>query len=136
MLKSVLKSEQCAKCKICCSFLKSDVWEAPDFTRNVLNEDSFKNDSEILLCPALDECKGCTMGKDKPFDCSIWPLRPFYIEGRVRIGVAEICPELGRDNDGKLIDLLENGLYDKILSAIKKDKSLVKNHPEGYRIIY
>ncbi len=136
MLKSVLTGEQCAKCKICCSFVREDVWEAPDFTRDTLNEKSFKDEKEILLCPALDSSKGCTLGEDKPFDCKIWPLRPFMIDGKLRIGVADICPAFTPETDYKLKNLLESGLYDVIVEMVEKDTSLIKNHTKDYRIIF
>lgn len=135
MLKSVLKGEQCASCKICCSFVRNDVWEAPEFTKDRLNENAFKDEDEILFCPALDRSKGCTLGEDKPFDCKIWPLRPFMIDGKLKIGVANICPAFKPETDYRLKELLENGLYDTIVEMIGKDDTLVKGCTEGYRII-
>ena len=124
MLKSVLKGEQCARCKICCSFVRADVWEAPEFTRDRLNETAFKDENEILFCPSLDRDKGCTLGEDKPFDCKIWPLRPFMIDGKLKIGVANICPAFQTETDYKLKELLENGLYDTIAEMAGKDDTL------------
>ena len=31
MLSNVLEKETCANCRICCSFVRDDVWEAPVF---------------------------------------------------------------------------------------------------------
>lgn len=135
MLKSVLTGEQCAKCRICCGFVRGDVWEAPEFTRDKLNEKSFKDEEEILLCPELDVNKGCKLGEDKPFDCKIWPLRPFIIDGKLQIGVANMCPAFNEETDYKLKELLKSGLYDIIVEMIEKDSTLVKNHTEDYRII-
>lgn len=135
MLKSVLTGEQCARCRICCSFVRADVWEAPEFTKDKLNEKVFRDEKEILLCPALDSSKGCTLGENKPFDCKIWPLRPFVIDGKVKIGVAKVCPEFNEETDYKLKELLEGGLYDIIVEMIEKDSTLVKNYTEDYRII-
>lgn len=135
MLKSVLTGEQCAKCRICCSFVRDDVWEAPEFTKEKLNEGAFRDEREILLCPALDNNKGCTLGEDKPFDCKIWPLRPFIIDGRLKIGVAEVCPAFSEKTDYKLRELLENGLYDTIAEMVETDGTLLKGDSREYRII-
>ena len=135
MLKSVLSGEQCARCKICCSFVRDEVWEAPEFTRDKLNEEAFKNEEEILFCPAVDSEKGCTLGEDKPFDCKIWPLRPFFIDGELRIGVANICPAFNKETDYMLKALLNNGLYYTIAEMIEKDSTLVKEYSKDYRII-
>lgn len=135
MLKSVLTGEQCARCRICCSFVREDVWEAPEFTKDKLNEKAFKDEKEILLCPALDSSKGCTLGDDKPFDCKIWPLRPFIIDGKVKIGVANECPAFNEETDYKLKELLEGGLYDTIVEMIEKDDTLIKNYTNDYRVI-
>ena len=33
MLHNVLTHETCAKCRICCSFVKEDAWESPLFSK-------------------------------------------------------------------------------------------------------
>lgn len=140
MLKSVLSGEQCARCRICCSFVKEDVWEAPTLVHPDTNEKyraeyNFKNSNEILLCPMLDEKTGCTLGEKKPFECKIWPLRAFNIEGNIRIGISDICPAFTREDDVKMIKLLDDGLYEEILRECKKSPELVRTYDKEYRII-
>ena len=105
MLGEILKKEDCASCRFCCSFRRCSLWETPVFTeenieaiRNnnkldsaVLNifsskdnqyatydlSDKYKtNDSEEEApCPFLGE-NGCKLNaEEKPWDCKIWPLR-------------------------------------------------------------
>lgn len=140
MLKSVLSAERCAKCRICCSFVEDDVWEAPTLTNPQTKEKyrvnySFADKNEIKLCPELDEKKGCTLGENKPFECRLWPLRPFIIDGEVKIGVSEICPAFTTENDGKLAELLDGGLYDTILKELQTNPGIVREYSGGYRII-
>lgn len=119
MLHNVLTHETCAKCRICCSFVKEDAWESPLFSKEDMErikkagilEDcfdkvckdgrevymahyEFHDEKEILLCPCLDEKKGCILGSEKPFECSIWPIRIFCREDDegYYLGLAGICP--------------------------------------------
>lgn len=140
MLKSVLSGEQCAKCRICCSFVKDDAWEAPtlrnpDTKQKYRAEYNFKDETEILLCPMLDEKTGCTLGENKPFECKIWPLRVFEIDGKIRIGISEVCPAFTKEDDGKLIKLLAEGLYEKIVGEFRDNPEIIRKYSEEYRII-
>lgn len=142
MLGSVLSKEKCAECRICCSFVKEDVWEAPTLTNPSTKEKyrveyKFKDDKEILLCPGLDEKSGCMMGKDKPFECMIWPLRPFMKEdGKIGVALAKICPSFSEKNEDKLISLLEKGLYEKIVNESRKNPEIIKKLGDDYKSIY
>ncbi len=140
MLKSVLSAEQCARCRICCSFVEDDVWEAPtlmhtDTKEKYRAEYHFKNKEEILLCPKLDENKGCTLGEEKPFECKIWPLRPFMSDGKIKIGVSTICPAFSEETDKKLRELLHNGLYDTIVKECDENPEIIRKWDSSYRII-
>lgn len=160
MLKNVLSHETCAGCRICCSFVKEDAWESPVFSEEDMKkilalgiESSkfqekeeqgrkvytanydFEMDSQILLCPCLDEKKGCMLGKDKPFECSIWPVRIFENENGAYLGVASACPAFeGEKMKTLLHELKENGLEKKILS-MKSRQNSVKKEENGYIII-
>ena len=160
MLKNVLSQETCAGCRICCSFVRSDVWEAPVFDEEDMKKiqelgiDSgkfekqetgegtayraayhFETDSQILLCPCLDEKKGCMLGEDKPFECKIWPLRIFQNKDGYYLGVASVCPAFEGGKMKKLLwELKENGLEEKILSMKHKQKG-IKPEEKGYQRI-
>lgn len=150
MLKDILSGEECARCRICCSFVEQDVWEAPTFNREGAeslncqfeNENGgyravyhFNNHKEILLCPGLDETKGCVLGENKPFECRIWPLRVFNINGELKIGIADICPAFS-EGDHRVIELLNSGLAQIIKEEANNNPQLVKDPSDGYRIIF
>lgn len=155
MLSNVLKGQTCAKCRICCSFVKADVWEAPTFREEEVllavqygvdrekfeeleeaglyrAKYEFASDTEILLCPCLDEKTGCVLGKEKPFECSIWPIRIFEDGQKVHLGVAEVCPAFqGEKREVLIHELNRNGLKKKILER-KKEQLIIKDKEEGY----
>ncbi len=156
-MKSVLDKEACARCRICCSFVNADVWEAPAFNEKEYNIIAnhrkinsgvfekicdeyravyhFENEKEILLCPCLDEEKGCVMGDDKPFECKLWPIRVFEIEGEIRIGVSKLCPEFLEETEQKLRILMGEGIMDRITEEIEKNPSVVREYTDEY-ILY
>ena len=111
MLSGILKKEECAACRFCCSFRKTSLWETPIFTKE--NIDAIKAnpnlDSDVLIeseieglinatydlsnnyktddpneeapCPYLSET-GCILSsEEKPWDCKIWPLRVMKLSG-------------------------------------------------------
>lgn len=155
MLSNVLEKETCAGCRICCSFVKADVWEAPVFKEEEIrlaiqqgvSGDAFEalekqglyraryeftSDTEILLCPCLHEKKGCLLGDEKPFECSIWPVRIFEDEQGTHLGVAEMCPAFQGNKREKLVhELNDNQLREKILER-KQEQLIVKDREEGY----
>lgn len=164
MLKKILSTDSCAKCRICCSFVKSDAWETPiieDKSYNyIINrkeegnwdrvrlaergkchtfEFDFADDTEIRLCPMLDDKKGCILGDDKPFDCKIWSFRVMRDKENLVIAVASICPELGNPNNWDVNAmrelLIDDGLKDRILEEAKKSPDMIKDMEEGYIIV-
>ena len=160
MLKNILSYETCADCRICCSFVREDAWESPVFgeedmkrilalgiDRNRFQEIEkggqkiytvkydFETDSQILLCPCLDEKSGCMLGDDKPFECSIWPIRVFENKNGAYLGVSSACPAFKGEKLKKLFyELKENGLEEKILS-MKSKQNRTERETEGYYIV-
>lgn len=149
MLKSILSPNTCAKCRICCSFVSADAWETPVFTSNSIDYNKkwfkrygnkshtlhffFENDTEIKLCPYLDENSGCVLSEeDKPFDCKIWPIRVMRKDDKIIIALAKICKGIGVGDIEKVKNLLEESLYDKILKEIKIHPDIVKEYSDEY----
>jgi len=160
MLRNILSHETCAGCRICCSFVKEDAWEAPVFSeedmkkilalgidRNRFQETEengrkmykakydFETDSQILLCPCLNEKSGCMLGEEKPFECSIWPVRIFENKNGAYLGVASACPAFqGEKLERILHELKKNGLEEKILS-MKAKLNKIEKEGEGYYMV-
>ena len=154
MLKKILSGSSCAKCRLCCVFDSSDVWETPVFTEEIKNKilsekpdtQFIKKDSGFILnageladdqlftCPALTE-KGCMLGDDKPFDCRIWPYRIMNVGGKRAITIASICSELYNRPLSQLIDFLKEGLAQQIFSYADSHPEIVKPYEPGYPVL-
>ena len=55
MLHNVLTHETCAKCRICCSFVKEDAWESPLFSKYEKNVN--KKVDKIIIESYYNACK-------------------------------------------------------------------------------
>lgn len=158
MLSQILSKSSCAACKFCCSFRRQSLWETPFFPPEVAEKLSNPNeygvvgefrDGQIVLggyktgdpeeevpCTFLDPQKGCILkGEDKPFDCSIWPLRIMDKGGKLVIALTPTCPSIGATPDKALMDLVQGGLGEKIFEYAKTHPYIVKEYREGFPII-
>ena len=163
MLSKILSKTSCAACKFCCSFRRQSLWETPLFPpevaaklsreneygvvgefREVQNayrlvlENNYRTDDldEEVPCTFLDPQKGCVLkGEDKPFDCSIWPLRIMNKDGKLVIALTPTCPSIGATPKPELIELVKNGLGEKIFEYAKTHPYIVKEYKEGFPII-
>jgi Fe-S-cluster containining protein len=158
MLSSILSKKQCTACKFCCSFRRQSLWETPLFPPEVAQKLSKPNeygvvgefrDGQIVLggyktgdpeeevpCTFLDPERGCIMkGEDKPFDCSIWPLRIMRKDGELVIALTPTCPSIGAVPSKALVDLVQDGLGDKIFEYAKAHPYIIKEYREGFPII-
>ena len=159
MLSSILSKTTCAACKFCCSFRRQSLWETPLFPPEVAEKLSKPNeygvvgefrDGQIILggyrtddseeevpCTFLDPQKGCILkGEDKPFDCSIWPLRIMDKGGKLVIALTPTCPAIGAVPNQALIDLVKNGLGEQIFEYAKTHPYIVKEYREGFPVVY
>lgn len=154
MLKKILSGSSCAECRLCCVFDKSDIWETPVFTREIMEKLSAENpdsefipkdggfilkapelkDDELFSCPALTPT-GCSLGDEKPFDCRIWPYRIMNIGGKNAITIASICSELYNRPLSQLVSFLEEGLADRIFSYAKSHPEIIKPYESGYPVL-
>lgn len=158
MLSSILSKSQCAACKFCCSFRRQSLWETPLFLPEVVEKLSKPNeygvvgefrDGQIILggyktgdpeeevpCTFLDPRRGCILKpEDKPFDCSIWPLRIMRKDGELVIALTPTCPSVGAVPSQALVNLVKNGLGDKIFEYAKTHPEIIKEYREGFPII-
>ncbi len=112
MLTELLSHSTCAKCRVCCVFDKSDLWEMPIIsgkTEEALKKDypnikltnhpkssEFKtinaefDDKGLAYCPLLTE-NGCGLGEEKPFDCRIWPFRVMKKDNMLLLTLSPVC---------------------------------------------
>ena len=158
MLSTILTKQQCAACKFCCSFRRQSLWETPLFSPEVVEKLSKPNEygvvgefrngqivlgpyltaasEEEVQCTFLDPQKGCILkGDDKPFDCSIWPLRIMDKDGELVIALTPTCPSIGAVPSQALVNLVENGLGDKIFEYAKTHPEIIKEYRVGFPII-
>lgn len=160
MLSEVLSKESCAGCRFCCSFRRCSLWETPLFSdeaiaklekeneygvkgifknRHPVLENSYKTDDpeEEVPCTFLDSNKGCILNpEDKPFDCSIWPLRIMKKGNQLVIAFTPTCQALGNTPDAALTELVqEKGLGQKIYEYAKTHQYIIKEYKEGFPVI-
>lgn len=163
MLKEILSKETCATCRFCCSFRRKSLWEMPLLTKNFIEThkyDEFSNEIEYKrvenenecyqvnlvnkyktseedeegACPFLGE-KGCLLTKDKPFDCSIWPLRVMKKEDEIFICLTPTCPSINLLPVEKIKTVLKNGLGEKIKEFTQKNPYIIKEYRDGFIIL-
>lgn len=158
MLSRVLSRSSCAACKFCCSFRRQSLWETPLFPPEVVEKLSKPNeygvvgefrDGQIVLggyktadpeeevpCTFLNPERGCILKpEDKPFDCSIWPLRIMRKDGELVIALTPTCPSVGVLPSKALVDLVQDGLGDKIFEYAKTHPEIIKEYRVGFPII-
>ena len=92
---------------------------------------------EEVPCTFLDPERGCILKpEDKPFDCSIWPLRIMNKDGELVIALTPTCPSIGAVPSQALIELVKSSLGEKILEYAKKHPYIIKEYRAGFPIIY
>ena len=156
MLSKLLSCEGCAKCKICCSFDSYDLWETPIIADEKLEiikrEVSFpvdfvtlggvrllrlnrEPDEDLYYCSLLDKEKGCLLGKNKPFECSIWPLRVMRMENSRRvITISPVCPTVMKVPLSTLLEIAEE-LSPTIFRYSDISPEIIKPYLVGYPIL-
>ena len=124
-------------CKIRDACEIRDAREAQIAFRLVL-ENNYRTDDpeEEVPCTFLDPQKGCILkGEDKPFDCSIWPLRIMNKDGKLVIALTPTCSAIGGMPSKALVELVQNGLGEKIFEYAQTHPYIVKEYKDGFPII-
>lgn len=153
MLKEILKTDECKKCKICCGFDEDDKWEIPLIFSELKDEVEKKtnlkliprgneyvfdmefNGDNVVFCPALGE-HGCTLGELKPFDCKIWPFRVNSLGNFTVITVSPVCPSVSALPLSTLTDFLNrNNLSEILFAQAQKHPDMIKPYINGYPIL-
>ena len=158
MLSSVLSREDCASCRFCCSFRRQSLWETPLFDSETAErlrkqfpaarfkprgdaltfdiDDCYRTDDteEEALCPFNDG--GCRLSpEDKPFDCSIWPLRVMRYEGGLAICLTPTCPVISAKPLSVMQELADGEVGDRIAEYVKLHPEIVKDHKDGFPVL-
>ena len=162
MLSKILTASDCAQCRNCCVFHETSRWETPVVSKEqaekiktalqmddavvpvkdsytvqtVLRDGEREEGVEPYRCVALDERNGCMLGaEEKPFDCSLWPLRVMKKEDKVFIAIAEGCATVTDTFIRKVNTLLEEGLKEQIQNQALKQPDMIKPYTAGYRCL-
>ena len=159
MLRSVLSPEDCAKCRFCCSFRRQSLWETPLFDPNTAKrlseqyseakfkpaangwytidiDDKYVTDDpeEEALCPFNKS--GCVLsGSDKPFDCSIWPLRVMPDGDELAICLTPTCPVISSNPLSVMQELADSDIGSKVLEYARSHPEIVKERHEGFPVL-
>ncbi len=160
MLSAILSKSDCASCRFCCSFRRQSLWETPLFEKSLAEKLSAKfkdarfkpvgknsctidlsscyktdNSEEEATCPFLDANKGCLLTpEEKPFDCSIWPLRASRrpSDGKLVVALTRTCPTVNKVPLSQVEELVKGGLGEKILSRAKENPDMIKDWCEKF----
>lgn len=163
MLKEILSPKTCADCRNCCVFQEESRWEAPvvdeerarlireretgeswltatgtgSHTLNtVLREKELAPGEEPYRCIALDESSGCTLSpEEKPFDCSLWPIRVMEREGRIFLTLAGGCRGVSDTFIKKENKLLLKSLKEQVVKKLKENPDVIKPYSEDYAVL-
>lgn len=156
MLKPLFSDEICAQCKNCCIFEKQSAWELPTFSaaavtrleskqKYIIAEDQgrfritlpYDKTEKAQPCPFLNSETGCTLPpEEKPFACSIWPLRVMRHPDRtLLLTLYPTCPAIPENKVPALRTLLTNGLRYRIFSEITADPSMILPYHSNYQIL-
>ncbi|MCF0176832.1 MAG: hypothetical protein HUJ94_08335 [Bacteroidales bacterium] len=160
MLKGILSKEICASCRFCCSFRRRSLWELPLFEDAAIQKLGSLNEygtviefdgrktplearymtddpSEEVPCPFLNSSEGCVLNADdKPFDCSIWPLRLMAKGDELVIALTPTCPAVGPTPSPRLISLVnDEGLGERIYEYANSHDYLIKPYVEGFPVL-
>lgn len=92
---------------------------------------------EEVLCPFLDPHRGCTLPpEDKPFDCSIWPLRYMRMpDGELKVCLTPTCPEINQVPEARMRRLVEQGLGSRIAAYAREHPFIIKPYKPGFPIL-
>ncbi|MDR0904013.1 MAG: YkgJ family cysteine cluster protein [Ruminococcus sp.] len=163
IIDSLITSEDCANCRLCCWFTRYDIWETPvinDDLRGIISkrypetkfvsresggslfvmtespqtDPKYRYQPERYNCPMLDE-NGCKLSNEKPFECQIWPFRIMSQEGKLLISLSLLCKPILENSFSSIIGLLENWLAEVITEYAKLHPSIIKEYTDGYPIL-
>lgn len=158
MLKSLLSANTCAACRNCCVFEPQSAWELPTFSAKAIDRlrqtqptlavtpvtDSdryritlpYDESGSAQPCPFLDPNSGCTLpAEEKPFACSLWPIRVMEKDGRTMLTLYRGCDGLPEEKIEAVRALLEHGLRTRIMQEAESDPTLILPYHSNYAVL-
>lgn len=155
MLKRLLSPKTCAKCCNCCIFEPQSAWELPTFSANAVaclpqtnpaltvtpTEDGkryrialpYDQNGKAQPCPFLNAASGCTLSaEEKPFACSLWPIRVMKKDDRLGLALYQGCEGLPTEKLEEIRLLLDDGLRTRIMQEVQLDPTLVLPYHPNY----
>lgn len=160
MLSKILSKSDCASCRFCCSFRRQSLWETPLFTETEKNaleskypaarfkhtgktswtinlDDCYKtsDSEEEAPCPFLDPHKGCILSAgEKPFDCSIWPLRVIKRGTTSVIALTPTCQAINKVPIEKVVSLARE-IRSTILKKAAENPDIIKDDRSDFIVL-
>ena len=75
------------------------------------------------------------MAEEKPFDCSIWPLRIIRVENKLKVALTPTCPAINKVPLEKVKTLVKMELGQKIHEQAQLHPDMVKEFKKGFIIL-
>lgn len=159
MLKDVLSSEDCAKCRFCCSFRRQSLGLTPCFAKETVEEirslypdarfktrpdgavtididDRYRTDDseDEALCPFNQ--KGCVLpDRLKPFDCKLWPFRLMKCADGLALALVPTCPWIKKD-DADRLNATASTVAKEAVAYTKAHPEIVIEYRPDYEVVY
>jgi hypothetical protein len=134
MLNRILTEADCARCKLCCNFYENELWEAP-----IIGDEVCYDENGLYFCPELGE-SGCKLGRNKPFDCEIYPFRVMKLADYIVIALSPLCKKVNNMPLSELTALFADDhtgspLLAKIKAQVEKHPAQIKDYIKDYTIL-
>ena len=79
--------------------------------------------------------QGCILGDQKPFDCLIYPFCIMRWDSRLVISLTSECAAAYNKPLAQMMDVLEQGLADRIFAEAKANPDFVRDFVDGAVIL-
>ena len=127
MLREILSSEICAKCRYCCFFDDDELWELPI-------KEGLVKENGLTRCPALKK-DGCSLGDAKPAECRLWPFRVMSIDDKLALALSPSCKHMFSMPLNKIYEFVKNGFAEKAHALANENPGSIIKYREEYIIL-
>lgn len=158
-LKTVLRSQDCLACRLCCRFSLNDKFDAPTFTSHekILVKKMFPQiklrfakvgrlwkiklnrlrdrKKARFICPLYDpRLAKCRIYHVRPFDCVTWPFYIMKKQNKYFITLSKDCPIVWEKLSGRST-YVKKVLTPYLLSRVRKYPELVTGYHGNTKIL-